>query len=73
MPIYAIIKSTSKYAGQDEGIPFAISLSEEPRMIKDGYFIEGGPGGNYRISDLDFFEKINDEYIKIDYIQTKSN
>ena len=44
---YAVIREDSKYHGQDDGMPFAISLVHS----SDGYIWEGN-GNRYRITDL---------------------
>ncbi len=45
----ARIRPTSKYADQDTGEPFAVSLNPDDTA---GYIWKGGPGGQYRHSDL---------------------
>lgn len=56
--IYAKIKRSSKYAHQNKtaaeghwGLPFAVEISS----IDDSYCVSGGPGGKYRLSDLNLF------------------
>ena len=44
---FAMIRQDSKYAGQDDGRPFAVSLAHS----SDGYIWEGKPG-RYRMTDL---------------------
>lgn len=51
---FARIRPGSKYAGQDNGKPFPVRLNDCPT---DGYLWRGGPGGQYRHSDLNLFVK----------------
>ncbi|MBL4625788.1 MAG: hypothetical protein JKY42_11715 [Flavobacteriales bacterium] len=60
--VYARIRSTSKYHGQDEGIPFPVSLNVGHQQLANGFYIQGGPGGNYRPEDLDFYTKKGEEF-----------
>jgi len=56
--IYAKVKRSSKYSHQNKmaeqghwGLPFAVEIS----AIEDAYCVSGGPGGKYRLSDLNLF------------------
>ena len=54
--LYASIKKTSKYYGQgtkDEKFP--VFVIAEPGKFDPGYVVQGGPGGQYRLSDVDIF------------------
>lgn len=55
---YARIHPASSYAHQDTGEPFRVRLNPE---ATDGYFWIGGPGGQYRHSDLTLYVKEGDE------------
>lgn len=60
--VYARIRSNSKYHAQDTGEPFPVELNSNPRQLADGFYIKGGPGGNYSPEDLDFYTKFGDEF-----------
>ena len=64
--LYARVNPDSRYAAQDRGVPFPVSLNTNPNQVKDGYLIAGGPGGNYRPEDLDFYCKRSGSFQKID-------
>lgn len=49
---YARIRPSSKYFGQDTGKPFPVTLNAGDNR---GYIWQGGPGGQYRHSDLMLF------------------
>lgn len=49
--LYAKIKKTSEYAHQSEKL-FPVRVGAEPY---DDYAVRGGPGGVYRIRDVDFY------------------
>ncbi len=55
---YARIHPASSYADQDTGEPFRVTLNPEPT---DGFYWIGGPGGQYRHSDLQLFLKCGDK------------
>lgn len=59
--IYAKIRAESKYVHQNEsaerepdrwGWPFRVRIVGGPRS---GYLVQGGPGGQYRLDDVDLF------------------
>ncbi|MFN3881461.1 MAG: hypothetical protein ACK4L8_08550 [Nitrincola lacisaponensis] len=56
--LYAQIHPLSRYANQDNGKPFSVRLNDDPT---DGYIWQGGPGGQYRHSDLLLFQKDNED------------
>jgi len=56
--LYAKIKRSSKYFSQNKvaqengyGLPFAVRVD----AISDAYCVSGGPGGRYRLSDINLF------------------
>lgn len=55
--LYAEIKKTSKYAHQADWAkkqgeyPFKVSIEG----YADGYVVQGGPGGQYRLEDVNLF------------------
>lgn len=59
--LYAKIKKSSKYYNQNEwaksdpeswgGFPFAVEICPE----RGGYAVQGGPGGQYRLEDVNLF------------------
>lgn len=56
--IYAEIKTTSKYASQIKasqlhGYAYPFQVHIEPDC--DGYVVQGGYGGRYRLEDVDLF------------------
>ena len=54
--LYAEIKKTSKYYGQGtKGEKFPVFVIPEPRGFDAGYVVQGGPGGQYRLADVDLF------------------
>jgi hypothetical protein len=63
--LYARIHPMSRYAGQDNGEPFPVRLHE---YLNDGYIWQGGPGGQYRHSDLQLFVKDGDELLPIRHV-----
>jgi hypothetical protein len=61
--LYAKIKRNSKYAHQNEqakgfghGLPFKVSIV--PAFGE--YCVQGGPGGQYRLADVQLFIKSDD-------------
>lgn len=55
--LYAEIKKSSKYASQ---AALAKSQGEYPFKVRiegytDGYVVQGGPGGQYRLEDVHLF------------------
>lgn len=61
--IYAVIKRSSKYYGQgDKGKLFAVSIeSGHPQA----YIVRGGPGGRYRLADVNLYIKDEDGEVRI--------
>ncbi|MEA2115077.1 MAG: hypothetical protein U9P36_06810 [Thermodesulfobacteriota bacterium] len=67
--LYAKIKKSSKYFHQNEmarkngEFPFAVEISnfDDP----DLYFVQGGPGGQYRLTDVNLFVKNGSNEIRI--------
>lgn len=65
--LYAKIKSSSKYFNQnfyakrDGKFPFPVKIVP----TSDKYCVQGGPGGRYRLEDVDLFVIVGDEKIKI--------
>lgn len=54
--LYAEIKKTSKYYGQGtKGEKFPVFVIPDPRGFDAGYVVQGGPGGQYRLADVDLF------------------
>jgi hypothetical protein len=52
--LFAKIKCSSKYYGQgDPGERFAVFIKVCER--KDEYVVQGGPGGQYRLRDVNLF------------------
>jgi hypothetical protein len=51
--LYAQIKRTSKYYGQtDKGALFEVYVIAG---CADGYVVQGGPGGQYRLRDVNLY------------------
>lgn len=51
--LYAKIKRTSKYYGQGEkGALFPVFVKAG---YPEGYMVQGGPGGQYRLSDVNLY------------------
>lgn len=51
--LYAKIKRTSKYYGQGEkGALFSVFVEAG---YPEGYMVQGGPGGQYRLSDVNLY------------------
>jgi len=61
--LYAKIKRTSKYYGQGE-IDGLFEVFIDPR-IRDEYKVQGGPGGQYRLSDITLWVKAGNAALKI--------
>lgn len=62
--LYAKIKRSSKYEYQNQlaiegeyGLPFAVEIDS---YKNDPYPVKGGPGGQYRLSDVNLFVKSDD-------------
>lgn len=58
--LWAEIRRTSQYAGQaDAGEKFQVFIgSDGPR---GEYVVKGGPGGQYRLSDVYLYAQLSDE------------
>lgn len=66
--LYARIKKTSKYYGQNglekQNIPFPVEVGGRDAFAQ--HIVVGGPGGSYRLADVRFYVKrINGELIAI--------
>lgn len=67
--IYAKIRKSSKYHFQNdwarnEGtFPFPVSITSEPTVAD--YCVLGGPGGRYRLADVQLFVVENGRELKI--------
>lgn len=70
--LYAKIRKSSKYYDQNDlakadperwgGFPFPVYIEVgDP----DGYVVQGGPGGQYRLSDVDLYVAENGRAMKI--------
>lgn len=62
--IYARIKRSSKYYGQtapDELFPVYL----EAMGYREGYVVQGGPGGQYRLRDVDLYVVENEHEMRI--------
>lgn len=62
--LFARIRKTSKYAGQDNGQLFPVHLSSDWEMA-EGFIWRGGPGGRYRHSDLQLFVLRDDKPVPV--------
>ena len=59
--LLARIRPTSKYFGQgDEGALFPVAVASA-----DEYCVVGGPGGKYRLRDVDLFAVFSDDVAPI--------
>lgn len=62
--IYANIRKSSEYyASQHQPKPFPIELKQSYKF--EDYIIQGGPGGKYRLSDVDFYVLEDGKFRKI--------
>lgn len=62
----ASIKKTSKYFGQGkEGERFPVSIQVWDSRYADLYVVRGGPGGQYRLADVDLFAMVGDCQVKL--------
>lgn len=60
--IYAKIKRNSKYFGQTgRNVIFPVHIIGGPGMGEWAYIVQGGPGGQYRLRDVNLFV-VNDGY-----------
>ena len=65
--LYAKIKKSSKYFDQNAAaikngeFPFRVSIKPDC----GGYHLIGGPGGTYRMSDVNLFVKVGSVFVKI--------
>ena len=65
-PLVASIKSTSKYFGQGkEGARFPVSIQAWDERLADAYVVRGGPGGQYRLADVNLFALVGDSEVKL--------
>jgi hypothetical protein len=55
--LYANVRKNGRYGSQRQPEPFEINLHENAFQIMEGYFWNGGIGGNYRTVDLEFYVK----------------
>ncbi len=55
--LYANVRKNGRYGSQRQPEPFEINLHDNAFQIMEGYFWKGGPGGNYRTVDLEFYVK----------------
>jgi hypothetical protein len=62
--LYAKIKKSSKYDGQGDGKPFPVTIDGRGY---DDYLIQGGPGGCYRLGDVNLYvlDVKKDGFLKI--------
>ena len=59
--LLARIRPTSKYSGQgDDGALFPVAVASV-----DEYCVVGGPGGKYRLRDVDLFAVFSDDVAPI--------
>jgi hypothetical protein len=60
--LVASIKKSSKYFGQGkEGARFPVSI-QDPGYE---YVVRGGPGGQYRLADVNLFALVGDKQVKL--------
>ena len=60
--LVAQIKRSSKYFGQGkEGARFPVAIQSD----SCGYVVLGGPGGQYRLADVNLFAVIGDSQVKL--------
>jgi uncharacterized protein (DUF58 family) len=53
VPLYAVIRRRSKYYGQTApGERFPVSIQADETC---GYVVAGGPGGQYRLADVELY------------------
>ena len=70
--LYAKIKRSSKYEYQNQtakdngfGLPFEVDVAPAFATSKS-YVVHGGPGGQYRLADVNLFVKCDDgSYLRI--------
>lgn len=54
--LYAKIKRSSKYYGQGkEGALFEVFVESSPSSSPEVYVVQGGPGGQYRLKDVNLY------------------
>ena len=60
--LVAQIKKSSKYFGQGkEGARFPVSIQSD----LCGYVVLGGPGGQYRLADVNLYAVVGDNQVKL--------
>ena len=65
-PLVASIKSTSKYYGQGkEGSRFPVLIQVWDERCADLYVVRGGPGGQYRLADVNLYAVVGDSEVKL--------
>lgn len=62
--LYAKIKRSSKYEHQNKtakeggwGLPFEVDIQTDSDTHSKDYVVKGGPGGQYRLADVNLFVK----------------
>ena len=64
--LVASIKKSSKYFGQGkEGARFPVSIQACDPRCADAYVVRGGPGGQYRLADVNLFAVVGDSQVKL--------
>lgn len=65
--LYAKIKRSSKYEYQNKtaeengfGLPFEVDIQTDSGTHSKDYVVKGGPGGQYRLADVNLFVKCAD-------------
>ena len=66
MHLVASIKRSSKYFGQcKEGARFPVLIQPWDDRCADKYIVGGGPGGQYRLADVNLFAVVGDCQVKL--------
>lgn len=59
----ARIRPSSKYFGQNDGELFSVAIKNQA-----DYCVDGGPGGQYRLKDVDLFAQIDGAWVQITFL-----
>ena len=64
--LVASIKSTSRYYGQGtKGARFPVFIQAWDESSAQPYFVRGGPGGQYRLVDVNLFAVVGDTEVQL--------
>ncbi len=73
--LFAVVRESSKYHSQNEIAReqgyFPIPVTIQPSL--DSFVVKGGPGGQYRLEDVDIFVEYGGEWVQITFENPRGN